>query len=359
MASRKRRTLRVGFVGTGGISALQMKQFSARGDVELVAMADIDDGQLQQRMADYPDARGYSDYRRMLRAEALDAVSVCTPNRLHAAPTIHALKAGCHVLCEKPLAMSVTEGRRMLATAQAAGRTLVIGFQYRYDPRTQYIREAYDDGCFGDILYGRVQAMRRRGIPNWGVFGQKALSGGGPLIDIGVHVLEMTHYAMGGPTPVSASADMFTYLGNRKSDVKSMWAGWDHKTYDVEDLAVGRIRFDNGAVLTIESSYAAHIGDQNLMNFQLMGTRGGATWEPTVIHTDEHGHMVDKKPAWLADTSFNAVFNRKIDGFVDHVLHRRPTIASGTDGLVVQAMLNALYESAAKHGREVRVPAIS
>ena len=189
--------------------------------------------------------RAYSDWKEMLRVEALDAVSVCTPNRLHERAAIDAMKAGCEVLCEKPLAHSAKAGERMLAASRDLGRKLVIGFQYRFNPRTQFLRAAADDGQFGKILYTRVKALRRRGIPNWGVFGQKELQGGGPLIDIGVHVLEMAHYTMGSPEPVTASADMFTYIGNKPSSrVESAWKGWDYKTYTVEDLAVGRVRFD-------------------------------------------------------------------------------------------------------------------
>lgn len=151
---------------------------------------------------------------------------------------------------------------------------------------------------------------------------------------------------MGAPKPVSASADMFTYLGNRPSSVESVWPNWDHETYDVDDLAVGRIRFDTGAVIHIESAFAAHIPERSLMNFQLMGDRGGATWEPTLVYTDESGHRVDKKPAWLADTAFDSVFQRKMNGFVDHLLYNQPTIAFAIAGLGVQTMLNTLYTSA-------------
>ena len=350
------KTLRIGFIGAGGIADLQLRLIAKREDVVIVAISDVNPDTVANRCDTYPQAVGYGDYRKMLQNEKLDAVSVCTPNILHMRPTIDALQAGCHVLVEKPLAMSVTQGRKMLAAAKSARKKLIIGFQYRYDPRTQYLRQAMEDGQFGNILYGRVQAMRRRGIPNWGVFGRKELQGGGPLIDIGVHVLEMAHYTMGTPKPISASADMFTYLGNKSpGGIASMWPNWDHATYTVEDLAVGRIRFDNGAVIHIESAFAAHIPDQSLMNFQLMGEKGGATWSPTVIYTDETGHMVNKEPAWLGDTAFDKVFERKMAGFVDHVLYRKPTIAPGKDGLSVQAMLNALYTSAEKGGREVSI----
>ena len=348
--------LRVGFIGAGGIADLQLRLLRARDDVEIVAFSDVNKKQLSKRQGEFPEAQTYTDYGSMLKKESLDAVSVCTPNILHAAPTVAALKAGCHVLVEKPMAMTVAEARRMLKASQTYKKKLIIGFQYRYDPRSQYLRRNYDEGVFGNVLYTRVQAIRRRGIPNWGVFGRKELQGGGPLIDIGVHVLEMAHYCMGSPTPVSASADMFTYLGNQPSNkIVSMWPNWDHKTYTVEDLAVGRIKFANGAVMHIESAFAAHVPEQSVMNFQMMGDKAGATWDPATIFTDEAGHMVNKNPAWLPDTRFDAVFKRKMDGFVDHVLHDKPSIAPATDGLMVQSMLNALYKSAENDGNPVRI----
>jgi len=353
---KRNQKLRIGFIGTGGIAALQLSRLYERPDVEVVALADLNPKLLEQRQARDPKIVTYTDYRRMLRHEDLDAVSVCTPNDLHAQAAIAAMRVGCDVLVEKPMAKTTAEARRMYKIAEETGRALVIGFQYRLDPRTQYLRRLYDEGAFGEVVYGRVQALRRRGIPNWGVFGRKEMSGGGPLIDIGVHVLEMAHYTMGSPQPVSASADMFTYLGNQPSrDIRSQWAGWDHENYTVEDLAIGRVRFDNGAVINVETAYAAHLPQLSLMNYQLMGTQGGATWEPCVFHTDEAGHMVDKSPAWLAETDFNTVFKSKMDAFVDHLLHQTPCVAPAKDGVMVQSMLNAMYDSAARGGKEVRI----
>ncbi|MDE0038321.1 MAG: Gfo/Idh/MocA family oxidoreductase [Gammaproteobacteria bacterium] len=345
--------LRYAFIGAGGIAGAHMRDLARRDDVEMVAMADIAQASMARHRDRFGIERMYSDWNEMLDAEDIDAVSICTPNKLHEAPTIDALNAGCHVLCEKPLAHSAEAGERMVAAARDCGRKLCIAFQYRYNPRTQFLRRAYDDGEFGNVLYARVRALRRRGIPNWGVFGRKDLQGGGPLIDIGVHALEMTHYAMGSPQPVSATADMFTYIGDKPSDrVESAWKGWDHKTYTVEDLAVGRIRFANGAVAHIEAAFAAHI-EKDDWNFELMGDEGGASWNPPRIFTDEHGHMVDKSPGWLANAAFDNMFTRKMNNFVDHCLYDKPTLAPGEDGLAVQRMLDGLYRSAENGGREV------
>ncbi len=350
------KTLRLGMIGTGGIAVTQMRTLATRKDVELVAIADINAATLQARGDAFGVSARYTDWRKMLKQEKLDAVSVCTPNRTHAETAIAALKAGVDVLCEKPMAHTAAAAKRMVATAKETGQKLVIGFQYRFNPRTQFLRKAVNNGEMGRIRFGRVQALRRRGIPNWGVFGQKELQGGGPLIDIGVHVLEMTHYTMGSPKPVSASADMFTYVGNKPSNqVESVWKGWDWKTYSVEDLAVGRIRFEDGAVLHIESSFAAHI-EKDTFNFQLMGEAGGCTWEPARIHRDEGGYMVDKEPGWLnPKQGWQDMFDAKMHAFVDHVLHGKATIAPAEDGLAVQQMLDALYRSAEAGGRDVAI----
>lgn len=351
--SRKRK-LRYGFIGAGRIAGAHLRELAKRDDVEVVAMADISEEAIAGHKERFGIASGYEDWNEMLAAEELDAVSVCTPNKLHEQPTIDALNAGCDVLCEKPLAHSAEAGERMVAAAKATGRKLVIGFQYRYNARTQFLRKAADAGQFGNILYASVKALRRRGIPNWGVFGRKELQGGGPLIDIGVHVLEMTHYTMGSPKPVSACADMFTFIGNKPSNrIESAWKGWDHRTYNVEDLAVGRIRFDNGAVVHIEAAFAAHI-EKDEWNFTLMGDKGGASWDPPQIFRDEHGHMVNKTPAWLPEQQ-RPMFQTKMFNFVEHCLHDRPTLAPGEDGLAVQQMLDALYRSAENGGSEVAI----
>src|SRR6185437_15906252 len=130
------------------------------------------------------------------------------------------------------MAMTAAEGQQMLDAAKKAGKQLIVGFQSRFDPKTKLVRDQISAGTFGNLLYVRAQALRRRGIPNWGVFGRKDLQGGGPMIDIGVHILETAHYMMGSPRPVSAFGNAWTYMGNKPSDVASVWPGWDYQTYN-------------------------------------------------------------------------------------------------------------------------------
>ena len=241
----------------------------------------------------------------------------------------------------------------MIDAADRNDRKLVIGFQHRFESRTRFLRNAVENGDLGKVLYGRVQALRRRGIPNWGVFGVKELQGGGPLIDIGVHVLETAHYTMGNPKPIAASGSTYTYLGDKPSDVVSQWPNWNHKTYTVEDLAVGHIRFENGASLSIEASFAAHI-EKDEWNFTLMGEKGGASWSPPQLFYDRNGHMVNVEPHWLPRGPQADAFQMKMRNFVDHVLYDKESMAPGIHGLMVQKMLDALYASA-EQGHEVAI----
>ena len=353
VAAKSAKKLRVALIGAGGIAGAHMRYYAKMEDVELVALADVSKESMARRAEEFKVADCFTDYHKMLEKIRPDAVSICTPNGLHAPAAIAALDAGAHAIVEKPMAMNAREAQTMISVAKRRRRKLVIGFQHRFDPRTQFIKNAVEGGQLGKVVYARVQALRRRGIPNWGVFGRKDLQGGGPLIDIGVHVLETTHYAMGSPKPVAASGGTFTYLGDRKSSVVSQWPNWDYKTYTVEDLAVGQIRFENGAVLHLEASFAAHI-EKDIWTFQIMGEKGGATWDPPALFCDDLGHMVNISPGWLPRDSAADCFAIKMRNFVDHVLYDKPTGAPAEHGLMVQKMLDGIYESAEK-GREIRI----
>jgi predicted dehydrogenase len=290
----------------------------------------------------------------MLKEVKPDAVSICTPNGVHFAPAIDASNAGCHVFVEKPMAMNPTECQKMIDTAKKNKRKLAVGFQYRYHPNTDFIRRARDDGRFGNIMFVKCQALRRRGIPNWGVFGQKKLQGGGPMIDIGVHVIEMAHYVMGEPQPVTASGNTWTYMGNKASSVVSQWPNWDYKTYTVEDLAIGQIRFENGAILQIEAAFAGHI-KQDTWNFTLIGDKGGCQWDPPELYTDRAGTMTNESPAFVGSkTDFPYLFSLKLRNFVDACLHGGELRAPGEAGLAVQKILDGVYR-AADAGKEVAI----
>ncbi len=347
-----KKKLRVGIIGAGGIANAHVRELKEIEDVELVAAADVAEANRNKALNEWGCAEVFEKWTDMLAQCNLDAVSVCTPNSLHYQPTMDALNAGCHVIVEKPLAMNAREGAKMVNLAARKGLHCTIAFQQRFNPETQMIKRAVDGGTLGDILVARVHAMRRRGIPNWGVFGRKDLQGGGPLIDIGVHAMEMAHYAMGLPKPVAASGSVWTYMGDKPSEAVSRWPNWDHKTYTVEDLAVGMIRFENGAVMMVESSFAAHIGPEDeTMRFELIGTRGGARSNPATLYYDRDGTMLNATPGYLPQ---NECFRIKMRNWVDVCFGRMEDLCPATHGLMIQKMLDGLYKSAEK-GREVAI----
>ena len=345
--------LRMAFIGCGFVTAFHMRALKSIPDFEVVAGVDINADRLREFQQNHGVRQLYSDWNQMLREIKPDVVNVCTPNGVHTQPVIDSLNAGAHVIVEKPMAMTPHECEQMIDAADKAKRKLVTGFQFRFHPKTQFLTRARDSGEFGNIMLVKCHALRRRGIPNWGVFGRKDLQGGGPLIDIGVHILEMAHYTMGSPRPIAASGNTWTYLGDKPSDVVSHWPNWDHKTYTVEDLAAGQIRFDNGAVLQIEAMFAGHI-EKDVWNFELIGDKGGAQWDPPTTFTDRAGTMVNSSAAWLPEAGFDDLFKAKLRNFADHVIHNQPTAAPASAGLAVQKMLDGIYRSAAA-GKEVTI----
>jgi len=346
--------LRVAIIGCGGISETHIRVLQNFPDVELVGGVDINPKRLKVMEEKYAFKNLYADWKKMLKEIKPDAVSICTPNGVHAAPAIDAANAGCHVIVEKPMAMNPDECRKMVDASQKNKKKLAVGFQYRYHPNTEFLVRAREDGRFGKVMFVKCQALRRRGIPNWGVFGQKHLQGGGPMIDIGVHVIEMAHYLVGSPNPVAAAGNTWTYMGDKKSDVVSQWPNWDYKTYTVEDLAIGQIRFDNGAILHIEAMFAGHI-KEDVWNFTVVGDKGGCQWDPPTIFTDRAGTMVNESPAFVGTkTDFPYLFSLKLRNWVDGCLKDSPLKAPGEAGLAVQKILDGVYR-AAKAGKEVSI----
>lgn len=346
--------LKMAVIGCGGIAQTHMGALQQIPEVEVVAGCDI----LPERLEHFKEKWGvtklYEDWKKMLKDVELDAVTVCTPNGVHAPASIDASNAGLHVITEKPMAMNPAECEAMIAAAKKANKKLCIGFQYRYHPYSQFLKKAADEGQFGNIMFVKCRALRRRGIPNWGVFGQKHLQGGGPMIDIGVHVIEMAHYVMGSPRPVAAAGNTWTFMGNKKSDIVSQWPNWDYKTYTVEDLAIGQIRFENGAIMQIEASFVNHI-EKDVWNFELVGENGGCQWDPPMIFRDQAGYMVNIQPGWISrDAGFGTLFKTKLQNFVDACLNDTPMIAPGEAGLAVQKILDGVYR-AADAGKEVTI----
>ena len=345
-------TVRVGIIGAGNIArAAHIPGYQAQADVELVALADAVPGRAAELASEFGIPQGYDSPAEMLANESLDAVSVCTPNVAHKEATLLALNAGVHVLCEKPIAMNLAEGREMAAAARRAGKTLQIGLHYRFTSEAQALKRFIDAGEMGDIYYGEATYLRRRGIPGWGVFTQKALQGGGALIDIGVHHLDHTLWLMGNPTPVSVSGMACAAFGKRENIVTPR-VPWDPARFDVDDMGVAFVRFASGASLVLRACWAAHI-ERNLEETRILGTEGGAYMTPLRIFKDMHGTMMDLTPTGLPEVKPHT---KEIEHFVACVRGETECLVVPEQVLDVQAVIDAIYKSS-ESGREVRLDA--
>ena len=271
--------LRIGIVGCGGIAnGKHMPSLKKLADkVEMVAFCDIVPEKAEQAVKDYgtPDAKAYVDYHELLEDKSIDVVHVCTPNRSHAEITVAALEAGKHVMCEKPMAKTAADARLMLDAAKRTGKKLTIGYQNRCYPRCLLLKRACDEGELGEIYYAKAHAVRRRAVPNWGVFLNEYEQGGGPLIDIGTHALDLTLWMMNNYKPKSVMGQTFRKLCNQ-SDTGNAWGDWDPKDFTVEDSAFGFIKMENGATIVLESSWALNTLDVKEAQTTLCGTMGGA-----------------------------------------------------------------------------------
>ena len=234
----------------------------------------------------------------------------------------------------------------MVAAARAAGKQLGVALNVRFGAGAQAVKRFIDDGKLGEIYYARVHALRRRGAPGWGVFTQKDKQGGGPLIDIGVHMLDLTLWLMGYPEPVSTVGQTYTKFGTREG-VIGLMGQWDPKTFTVEDFAAGFVRFANGATLTLESSFLANL-ERDEMNTHIFGTEGGAFLNPfdgnsTRLYREESGTLTDSTPVFLPQVNSH---EGEIRAFVQSILDDTPVQVPGEQGLMVTRILDALSEAA-------------
>lgn len=350
--NRKRRTsmskINVGIIGTGSISQLHMAGYLALDDVKVVACCDLNEQRAIEFAKKYGIDHVFKDYNEMLKLDCLDAVSVCTWNNGHAPITIAALKAGKNVLCEKPPAMNVDEAKEMERVAKESGKLLMIGFVRRFGKNTKVIKDFIAKGTLGDIYYAKTSCVRRCGNPG-GWFSDKKRSGGGPLIDLGVHMIDLARYLLGKPYAVTVSGATFSKIGPR-NNVKMIdrYRPADMDDFcDVEDMAVATIRFSNGTVLNVETSFSQHIKEEKL-TLELYGTKGGAIIEPEMeIYTEESDYLIDLSPRFTEDEDpFDANFKAETAHFVDCIKNNIQSINPVEDGVELMKILDAIYLSA-------------
>ncbi len=355
----KGKPIGIGLIGTGGIAnAVHLpayKKLQDEGKVKIVALCDIKSDRLADAERKYGPTKTYANYEELLANPDVDAVDVCTPNFMHLPPVVAALAAGKHVLCEKPIALNSIQGQQMVDAAKKSGKKFQVGLNMRFGAGPQAIKRLADNGKFGDIYYARAQALRRRGVPMWGVFTEKDKQGGGPLIDIGVHILDMTLWLMGHPKPVAVSGTAVTKFGHRSGHVNLFGKPWDPNNFTVEDFAAGYVKFENGASLVLESSFVLN-NDKERFETSLFGTEGGVLLDlqndaNTRIYTEEAGALYDSQPVFLPSV---ATHETEIRAYVQAIINDTPVPVPGEQAQMASRLLDALYESS-DTGKEVRL----
>ena len=348
--------LKVGIIGCGGIAnGKHMPALAKIKEVELVAFCDIIEERAVEAAKKYgvEGAKVYTDYKELLADESIVTVHVCTPNRSHSFITIDALEAGKHVMCEKPMAKTYAEAKAMYEASVRTGKKLTIGYQSRWRGDSLYLKQCCEDGMFGEIYYARALALRRRAVPTWGVFLNEYEQGGGPLIDIGTHALDLTLWLMDNYKPKMVVGTKYKKLGDQKN-AGNAWGDWDPEKYTVEDSAFGFVVMENGATVSVESSWALNIADPCEASTLICGVNGGADMLHDLrLNYVRNGRQVIEKPSF--DAGGVAFFEGSSDdpsdlecrAFYDAVINDKPVRTKPEQAMVVTQILEAIYESAA------------
>lgn len=349
-------TLKIGIIGCGGIATNKhMPALKQIDTVEMVAFCDliVDRAEVAKENFGTSESEVYTDYRELIAREDLDLIHVCTPNSSHAEISIAGMEAGKHVMCEKPMAKTSDEARLMLEAAKRTGKKLTIGYQNRFRTDSDYLHAICSEGELGDIYLGKAHAIRRRAVPTWGVFLDEEAQGGGPLIDIGTHALDLTLWMMNNYKPKYVVGNTYHKLGQME-DAANAWGPWDPEKFKVEDSAFGFITMENGATITLEASWALNSRDIGEAMTTLSGTKGGADMRDggLTINSEDHGLLYERKieletggvDFYDGEGSDSALTEAK--SWINAIVTDTDPVVKPEEALVVTEILEAIYKSA-------------
>ncbi|MDD4125177.1 MAG: Gfo/Idh/MocA family oxidoreductase [Eubacteriales bacterium] len=353
MADRK---IRIGIIGCGGIAnGKHLPALYKQKNALLVAFCDIVREKAEKAAKQYgaEDAAVYEDYKQLLKDESIEVVHVLTPNRSHSFITVDALEAGKHVMCEKPMAINADEAKKMLDASKRTGKKLTIGYQNRQRPDSLYAKMEAQNGTFGDIYYAKATALRRRAVPTWGVFLNEYEQGGGPLIDIGTHALDLTLWCMDNFKPKYCVGTTYKKLGS-KFPTGNDWGDWKAEDFTVEDAAFGFIVMENGATVMLESSWALNMLDAREAVTTLCGTDGGLDMNDGVrINGIRCGRQYVLKPnlnaggaAFYEGSSDERPEDREARLWLDAVINDKTPFVTPEQAYCVSRILDGIYKSA-------------
>ncbi|MEK3730961.1 MULTISPECIES: Gfo/Idh/MocA family protein [Paenibacillus] len=346
---------RVGIIGCGGIAnGKHLPSLSKLNNVELVAFCDIVQERAEQAAGKYgiEGAQVTTDYKELLKDNTIDIIHVLTPNDSHAEISIASLEAGKHVMCEKPMAKTAADAKRMMETAKRTGKKLTIGYNNRFRNDSQYLKELCDAGELGHIYFAKAHAVRRRAVPTWGVFLDEEKQGGGPLIDIGTHALDLTLWMMDNYKPKVVLGSTYHELAKRENAANA-WGPWDPKKFTVEDSAFGMIVMENGATIMLESSWALNTLEVDEAKCTLSGTEGGADMKNGLRINGEKFSRLYTKDIELSSGGVAFYEGGKEEApdvemrkWIEAIENDTDPVVTPEQAFVVSQILEALYESA-------------
>lgn len=340
--------LKVGIIGCGGIAfEKHMPGLAKLKDVELIAFCNRTRTKAERAAEEFGAEESfiYQDYNELIKNPAVDLVHICTPNDTHAEISIAAMEAGLDVMVEKPMALNAVEAEKMYETAQKSGRKLSVSYQNRFKSENQLLKEMIEDGRIGDIYFAKSLALRRRGVPNWGTFLNKEKQGGGPLIDIGTHALDLTLWLMDNYQPKIVLGNVFDKFADLNSDA-NYFGPWDPKEYGVEDSAFAHIIMENGASIILESSWALNIPEEKSIKTQLSGTKAGAdNFDGLAINGEKEGRLFKEQLETSAHGE-ESPGDMEMRLWIESIREDTEPPVKAEEALVVSQILEAVYHSA-------------
>lgn len=345
---------RIGIVGAGNIaqSAHLPAYEKLRDRAEIVAIADLDVERAEKAAAKFGIPAAYDSAEALLAGTDVDCIDICTWNNGHAPVTIAAARAGKHILCEKPMADSLENALAMERAVQENGVKFMVAVVTRYSTEAQTAHAMQENGSLGDVYFARTAYTRRRGTP-MGWFTNTSKSGGGPVIDIGVHCIDRTWFLMGRPKPVSVTAATSYAIGDYKTRGVDRWLAFSgaDSVFDTEDSAAAFIRFENGAVMNAEISWAQNAPPESYV--RLYGTKAGITFDPLTVYGENDAGFLSDSIVTCGGNGED-IFENEIVWFLDSLDGKKEILSPASDGVAVQRILDGIYRSA-KLGREVRL----
>lgn len=334
--------LKVAIVGAGQITRKShIANYQSLEQVDVVAICDTNKVAAESAAKEFNIPMYFENHIEMLEAANPDAISVCVPNKFHSNITCDALEKGCHVLCEKPPAITVEEAKRMEQMASNKKKLLTFGFHFRHGTNVKLLKSKIENKEFGDIYGARVQWIRRRGIPGWGNFTNKVLQGGGPLIDIGAHMLDIAAFLMDYPEINYVCATSHDKIGKRGG--AGLMGNWDADKFTVEDGLFGFISFKNGASINLETSFALNIKEKDVRNVQIFGDRLGATVFPLELFGEDHSQLINTEYPF---DDGKDLYYTEIENFVNACLGKEKLLVTSEQATYIQTLICALYDSA-------------